>query len=447
MVRSRLKVVQRVSLYSANQKLDSDMFPLHVAALSRSMEDVRRLVVAYPPDRQSKASFSVTECAFGWPEGLGFLVRAGYDATDVFVEAVHTSDLETIELILDGGFPLSCVSPRRSHARCWQRSSELCTNAVVSRMIVDALVERRSRLRDLAIQHLADRSDISTSVPLDSAAYSIFKALCEQGVDVPSELDPGPVPIYQSFNIACPPGGLLLASELYAAGFREVHVRHGRGETLLEEAIRAWQWPTDWHQSRESFNIGMLDWLVKMGLNPNFSRKNEEIYPNAFLLVRSEGYWLGSRDPCFQSLGILVPSRQFPTFRHRRTRKRNKRLRRVIGNVAAKCQVLTTDSCHCYCETNGCLPIHKISIFKRAVPYNSMVRTWGELRRALEDWISDCQLDEGQARVYFREGARQEVFHRLGMTHMLRRQKDGVRRLYSTDYPGGTREGNTGGRE
>ncbi|KAK4442948.1 hypothetical protein QBC34DRAFT_417980 [Podospora aff. communis PSN243] len=86
----------------------------------------------------------------------------------------------------------------------------------------------------------------------------------------------------------------------------------------------------------------------------------------------------------------------------------------LIKEVAFRDQNIE-DACECYCSTNGCLPIHMISVLET----KSSVKSWFKIQDDIFDWIEDCgaRYNGDQYRHYLTAACRLEVFSRLGMAH------------------------------
>ncbi|KAK0631227.1 hypothetical protein B0T14DRAFT_207 [Immersiella caudata] len=94
-------------------------------------------------------------------------------------------------------------------------------------------------------------------------------------------------------------------------------------------------------------------------------------------------------------------------------RSRFQRAPRGLISVVARRDRNLEDDCECYCSTNGCLPIHMISVLGGY----STIKTWARIQDDVFDWIDDCDASFDQARKYVAAACRLEVFSRLGMAH------------------------------
>ncbi|GFG16082.1 hypothetical protein IFM5058_07780 [Aspergillus udagawae] len=149
-----------------------------------------------------------------WPPGLSLLLQYGHTPTETCVVRACEADCEeSLKLLIStGGFALG-----RSVLEVAAKQH----NPAISKLVVQALADRRSQLRVLADSYLSDevnsRVDIGSDCLLDTQAYDVYQLLKEKLVGIDDLKMQSEWSVYD-----CIGANLDLADLLWDSGFRNV---------------------------------------------------------------------------------------------------------------------------------------------------------------------------------------------------------------------------------
>lgn len=207
----------------------------------------------YPPEQEERTHvFSVVECALGWMEGLKLLCGAGYHVTFALEIAIFRKDVDLLRVLLEDSnlcedFPILTMPLCQHCPRC-RPGTSIWPNEDIENEVFDMFIHtfqsRRRQLRELACTNLPTGIfqslglDDLESVYFDAHAHAATQLLDDHGIDVPLFLRPSSSPIFHTFDISCPKGGVRLADRLYKAGFRQIDAPgNSDAETPLQKVV------------------------------------------------------------------------------------------------------------------------------------------------------------------------------------------------------------------
>lgn len=234
--------------------------------------------------RRDPSPFNAVECAIGWDEGLVVLAEAGYDIQDALQMAVFRGDISTVRTLFScdadiGDTPLDCAlclqcrgsrAVSRGHDRVHSSSQVRYRGQDSQRQIMELIVESMKARRESLYSLALDRLPVSIFQALglenrllDSDARRTEEALKDCGMHIPYSLKPSRLPIYHTFNICCPQGGIDAANLLYESGFKEVDALDNRGRSPLLITIKMNQLSGGINWNKE--DASAILWLLKHG--------------------------------------------------------------------------------------------------------------------------------------------------------------------------------------
>ena len=251
-------------------------------------------------------------------------------------------------------------------------------------VVIETMVQRSNRLRNLAIAHLSprelDRLCISCEDRpiqiLDAYAAPTANALENVGVKIPGALKPDSVvgTVYNYLYDFSPE----LADRLWSSGFRDTNFYDEDGFTPLHKACRRGQ-------------LDMVNWFMSHGGDPMTTAIGHTV--NAFHLLSQ--YFSN-----YVVRGDYVSSCVLP----------NRPYMDVVARIAGLCGASCRDNCRCACSPQGCTPT--TVLFRRAT------RTWCQKVNLFSSWCRSLNLSPGATERCCLEFARLETFERLGITHV-----------------------------
>ncbi|KAJ2896867.1 hypothetical protein MKZ38_005119 [Zalerion maritima] len=469
---------------------------LHMAVLSRSLPDVKRLVAksSTPPYDPIRFAYSVDACALGWPEGIRFMAESGMNVFQAAIVAPFYRDVETTKALLDSDIPLGCVIEgnrgriNRSAPMgigeyphweslfllslampcedfCPDDSLDFEEPSIVQfqvqmrQLIVQELLNRRQDLLRLALIHLPSSlmQEIhpNCSTALDAGAPKAFEELIARGIPVPTRLDPGTETIYTWFLIRCPSGGFDLACALWESGFVDIDAPSSYGCTPLRWMCEKVVGGT---AAEERAQFELIEWLISRGADPTFGGPSSSCpmptvlfwaafsFENTRDLSYGQLFWDWDADiplhlngnDLFKNLPPLSAS--VPTIYLQEAKSCREQWTTVAKAALVRCNPLRTDNCDCYCSTRGCLTLHKIPLVKLAPDRTGsgewLAKSWADIKATTKTWIEALGLDASQKSFYTEAATRLEVFQRLRMTHTCYRQNWNTINSFKGDIAG-----------
>lgn len=349
-------------------------------------------------------------------------------------------------------------------------SAQYCSSfkQEVMKYFVNAIKSRRERLLGLAFSKLTERAvqslSLNASRLLDTDAPTVADMLRRDGIELPVCLNPEKTSVFNSFHINCAQGGIQLANILYDTGFTEIDASDDEGVTPLQRlvshaGIGVWlrsealaiRWlvehgadvnkPFGWDRVPLIFGLATTyrghpeyihsrcshsfpwDWnsdssLRKLHLEGSTAlRKCCSLSMGSNLSSSAEGSHSGDQRGEWKPSGSDQERDASDDDTDEESSDSEEaepcqRQRRDLLSVVAKHSNTLNDKCKCYCSSNGCLPIHKISVL-----HKGSVKTWGQIQDDLFSWIEDCDTSGSQAKLYIEAACQLELFERLEMAH------------------------------
>lgn len=358
-----------------------------------------------------------------WPSGLSILLRFSSPETinqpdDAgLLPLCHACALnckESVQLLLAADSAL--ISPMRDG---WSDNGDVLKRVFCYRLdtlipyIINALVDRRDRLRRLALEYLPGHVYDSLGIPedrvLDKQAYTIYTALVANNVRVPASL-------YCSSKMETVYHSQFLTPKfselLFEAGFRDIDGLDSRRVTPVMSL------GMEWLDERAMCN---LPWLLSKGADidcrlPNLNPGDPEgvvahqLATNlANVFYRKIFYHFINTDATIDKDAVIDMLWSY-----------SDELQKILASVFAK---PVFDGCLCFCSSGGCCPATKVlRVMSLAWCYQShntqLVRMW------FIDWITERVLErEGwnEVRGWLSvEIIRYETFSSLGLRHTCR---------------------------
>ena len=342
--------------------------------------------------------WSPLHLSIAWPTGIKILLAAGAhrNATTTQTDdgrpmtaldlAVKYQQEATIWLLLDANCALN---PSRTNAVFKITPvlhgiiSGFDPLSAIVKAVIDALVERRRCLEDLARQSLTPSElnhlhilpkDDSHQV-LDEYATAVVDALENIGVVVPEALWPhGSSTVYDSPHYSL---HNVTLDALYSAGFQSINVHDWQGFTPLQQVcLKA--------SLNRNRRIESISWFIDHGVDPTTTHRDISWSALHCLAssLRHEDYWGDTWT----------------------TKDTN-----AIQCLRPDYTLTASDKCQCACTINGCIPV--------TVLLRRQFKPWHRKLEALKLW---CQASKSQAviRMCCTNFARLETFERLGITHV-----------------------------
>ncbi|KAH8672290.1 hypothetical protein BGZ61DRAFT_398302 [Ilyonectria robusta] len=369
--------------------LDENHTSVQAAVINRSEEELRKVLDLGASNLES-SNPPILTLAVGWPRGLQLLIDAGVDLTEAVQVAIMQQDESSLELLLDNGCALFIRQTQDSDGySLLGHALETGSPPKILSLLVRAIAVRRRELYQLAIESLSSSSlhrllggwkAENGQVP-DYYATAIFNSLEKNAIDVPDRLWPGElVTIYDYGRMT-----LGLAESLYTAGFHDIDTPGESGATPLQRAFPVFA-PLDAEHCR------LIQWYLNKGANP---RRPFRDFPNSLhLFSYLHGNVLTSR----------IWDSTSPVFD-------------IFKQVQKMCGLALTDSCNCWCSSNGCSPTGLT--LRSGLKPNGAPQRGGLIRR--RRWL--CHLPRyslsglNLKKQNFTDVCRLEIFDRLGMGH------------------------------
>ncbi|KAI0410263.1 hypothetical protein F5X98DRAFT_359939 [Xylaria grammica] len=270
--------------------------------------------------------------AIYWPSALEELIAAGVDVNcedslgrGPIQLAIGCGQAPAADILLRAD--CSLYTPKGSKTLLQEGLLQGRDFDYVTEWIIDALIDRHTRLIDLAILVLPDDSELKRGLDrftiLEDRAPELFEALTKSGVPVPPSLKLNGDSVYHTVDhwftaqLTVP-----LADRLWQGGFKQVNkfTSHAGISPLLQSWFMA--------------DFDMVSWFIGKGVSP-FSRDRERSLTGLHFFAARLAYPLDH----FGYDGESTPIS--PTH---------------IKQLADD-KTLWHDSCHCLCSVDGCTPI------------------------------------------------------------------------------------------
>ena len=382
---------------------DSEFGPVSKAILVKQEAKLRELIsLDYDLGEQDRFGWTPLHLSVYWPLGMEILLAAGVQHNGRFLG--HSRDLirecitpleyaienrqdEAILLLLDAD-PDSVAYQRRDDALANAVRNNYGPSSRIVTAIIEAMVQRSKRLRNLAIAYLShrelDRLCISHKDEpiqiLDACAAPTATALKNVGVKIPEALKLGWCRATVYHDLFYEQGKKSLAQfadRLWSSGFHDTNVYDENGFTPL-------------HQACLEPNLHMASWLMSHGGDPTTLIRGHLL--NAFHLLSQGFRYLIEGDGNLRIGNMVKPFRDAVT--------------RIAGIYGTSCR----DHCQCACSPEGCTPT---TILLRAVTH-----TWHKKKSLFLLWCRYFDLSLDAIERCCLEFARVEAFERLGITHV-----------------------------
>lgn len=265
-----------------------------------------------------------------WPPGPALLLKSSHVPIDgLLTVACYANCKESVMIVLNDN--RCCIGKKDLFAV----SSH--PDPTIGTLIVNALLERRRRLQNLALEYLpkivTHQLNIRPDTLLNVHAYETYNLLCavSADLDIPLERESWSVLDCFGFN-------LQLADVLYEAGFRDVNYIDGAGDNCLSK-LR--EYPYRFHDTIEHY-LQTVIWFINKGADFHHRSWDGEVLHNL-------GSTIGSK------LGLLVTSVGCERS------KFHQNIQYLSNDSIALLKMIlhddNSDACECVCSLNGCYPL------------------------------------------------------------------------------------------
>lgn len=290
---------------------------------------------------------------------------------------------------------------------------------MVTDLVVDLVIDRRQRLRDLAtrllpisaLTHFYPLGDHDSFLP-DEKASRLFSALVHHGIPVLSALDPGRdrTTVYHQIEVSS-----RIAERLWKAEFRDIDGRDCFGLTPLMYMR------SDAH-SKHSINIRLecvawflnkgADLYAKQDLDLYFEREKRDIRSGSRQLLSATSLQFLAYELGFALGGVFIYISRW--------NKHDMPLRMMLSETSRRVleQVVmdnVSDDCECACSKGGCKALTLITksyIWRLGVDYK-----FQQLANLWADTMDICNP------LKYSEFLRLITFKELGLTHTCYQNK------------------------
>ena len=283
------------------------------------------------------------------------------------------------------------------------------TSLEIVRLTAEALLQRRLALSKYAAECLTQTElidlNISENDPIDFGAVEAYEKLLAGEMAPPRSADPAlhttgfdgsiyinEVSIYHIFASSQDPPSRQILDIFYGIGFTNVDSCDTSCDTygttplvvLSDFRLRSWNFRT----------IDLIRWFLEKGASPTFHPSLQ--VPNLLF-------------------GAAVSFR-----RHIATNQSHiPGLDQVILQSSLLANPLSTDTCQCFCSSEGCQPCHMLwrCAYIGDSHQSCSSLSCNQLIGALGEWVNLCRIESTDLGRCFEEMCRLEVFDRLGMVH------------------------------
>ncbi|OTA58297.1 hypothetical protein K449DRAFT_467298, partial [Hypoxylon sp. EC38] len=409
-----------------------DCNELIYAILHHSELDVVRLLMRNPLliyDRD-RSGHTPLHFAVNWPKGLSLLIQYGGESIRSIInydrclgytctaleDALQMAEIKSVKLLLEAG---ASIRPNNFDEIKWASRFEGVGQAEqMTCIVVESLVQQRRDLLQLALQHLPAEDIVELRLEkdelLDEKAFIVAEALRRQHIPIPTTYDflrPGSVYHWPYLDSS-------IVRKLYAAGFREIDANLC-GRTPLTILVVQYGYFKTWLEIVDYFKGHGADLYAPVPMPNNLLDSN----------CSSEADTTPKVDEPKSALTIYFMMINLARIVKRWTREKVHRSRKPQFNkmdfTAAQpiSSTLfgdrTTDSCICYCTTDGCIPSSKylqpaLSVeFKGK--YRDIVYPYAYVFDAI--LLAEPVIPTSLKYTVSLEYIRQITFARLGMKH------------------------------
>lgn len=362
--------------FSKRGYVDCGYSRLSIAVIERSETELRNLIErGHDVEGESRNKYSPLSLAIGWTAGIKILLDGGADPLRATFNAIGRGDEASVELLLPK-CPLFPIQTHSLHLRersilsyaLWVHSPQ-----TIIRLIVKELAKDHQELTNLALQNLSHHQLRSFGPTLKNGNISwlqgkehqVITALSERGVDIPAKILPcSYTSVYHDTCMS-----VYAADELWACGLCAIDLPNPLGCTPLLFAC------TEPNK--------MISWLINRGARAmDFPQLGIKSYLHVAAVALQGTYSIVDHKYDLSSL-----------------------------NQA--CSQTLTDSCICYCSSDGCSPVNYL--LKKWQDFQ--VWDWERKSRTLCEWLDSNDIDSGEQETCSLEACRLEIFERLGMAH------------------------------
>lgn len=269
-----------------------------------------------------------------WPTGLALLLHSGYKPSRYTLRAACEADCEDSVKMLINTQECTLGQDELDVASLHHRSA-------IVELVVQGLVDRRARLKALAMTHfpgeVCHELGIRSNTFLEFHAYRTYQALKASSINVSNVQEEREWSVYDSIGT-----NLKLADRLWDAGFRDVDEIDDNGETCLMRLRRG----VFQHHTPVDL-IGKANWLIGKGADINRKESNSSAL---HFLAHAVG----------EAIHAVKSTSEFASELSRMSEDCKGLMRRILfDNIR--------DSCCCPCSLNGCSGLTRLlnGIFPR----------------------------------------------------------------------------------
>lgn len=400
-----------------------------LAVARKSEVDLQRALAVSPRaiNETNNMSQTALHLAVEWPAGMRLLLEAGadVDCLDCVMlsplnYAINRSLIEPIHVLgnadcslLDYSHSPILKDAIRIGENCRGKQTLIAEGKMVTDLVVDLVIDRRQRLRDLAtrllpvsaLTHFYPLGDHDFFLP-DEKASRLFSALVHHGIPVLSALDPGRdrTTVYHQIEVYP-----RIAERLWKAGFRDIDGRDCFGLTPLMYMR------SDAH-SKHSINIRLecvawflnkgADLYAKQDLGLYFEREERNMRSGSRQLLSATSLQFLAHELGFALGENLLYVSMWD--------KHDMPLGMILSEISRRVfeQVLmdnVSDDCECACSNGGCKALTLITksyILSLGKNYRSqqLANLWADIM----DICNPLKCSEFMRLITFEE---------LGLTH------------------------------
>ncbi|KAL8792563.1 MAG: hypothetical protein Q9195_004862 [Heterodermia aff. obscurata] len=351
--------------------------------LSRFQKTVNSAGLSMLDYRSPRNGLRPIHFAVLWPAALRILIARG---VDVNVEdnhgrrPIHLAVALRLPVAVECLFEADCAlfTPdwhRSLLQQCLINTSE--TQKMLD-MVVKALIDRHTRLLNIATEYLPGSSFFKLSIPEgqinETSAPRIIEMLISHGIDVPEALVLDGKSVYDFADFH---GSTVLnpdiATTFWNAGFRDIDVPSEEGAT-------------PYLQSWFCANFEMVKWFVKKGISLTSTHSHTLLTALHFYAERIDypgGYFNHNLNNLHTDKDIMA------------------RINEELG--------VPHDKCSCPCSPNGCTPV---KIFSDIIDLEGPSR-----KDKFRKWLEDVQPKQSLVNQYILAFTRCLLFEFLGGEH------------------------------
>ncbi|KAI0427165.1 hypothetical protein F5Y09DRAFT_344964 [Xylaria sp. FL1042] len=369
-----------------------DLSDLIVSILRHDKESFTRALARGDPEQACRMNgLAPIHFATYWPWALRQLIAAGVDINceDTCGRrpihlAVACGQVPAVEMLLRAG--CSIYTPEYSRGLLQESLRRGCDQ--MSNWIVDALIDRHTRLINLTMALSPDHSDLKEHLNMsiwETRRPQLFESLTERGCHIPRalELDRDGKSVYDTASFDADIRlTVSIANKLWEGGFKRDNEFAPFND--LSPLLQSWF----------IADFDMISWFIEKGASP-FSRDGK-----------------GSHT----GLHLYAARLTFPeTFFHHDIEK-------VPTNPLLIQQLLDQsdlwhDSCHCLCSTSGCTPI--TIVFSHSWTHIVLMRknNYQGMRYFLKNWKEKMVYEPDRYPDHAHQLLRAMLFEKMRLKH------------------------------